>query len=219
MLDWLVDTVLWFVAEYGYFAIFAYMVLETAFILHFAPSEIVIPFAAAHLVTDPASFAFFLFVTTLGATLGALLAYYVFGVYGEKALERFGHVIHVEEKDIERGQRWFRRWGENSVFWGRMLPVMRAVISIPAGMAEMDLRKFVLYSAVGSAIFNLGFTWLVYSGADEHSPLDVLVINAGDAAGSVLQSLHLTVLVAGLSVGASWWAWSQREELQSRFGY
>jgi membrane protein DedA with SNARE-associated domain len=219
MLDWLVDTVLWFVAEYGYFAIFAYMVLETAFILHFAPSEIVIPFAAAHLVTDQASFAFFLGVTTLGATLGALLAYYVFGVYGEKALERFGHVIHVEEKDIERGQRWFRKWGENSVFWGRMLPVMRAVISIPAGIAEMDLRKFVLYSAVGSAIFNLGFTWLVYSGADEHSPLDVLLIYAGDVSGAVFQSLLLTVLVGALSVGAGWWTWTQREELRARFEY
>ena len=219
MLDWLVDFVLRFVAEYGYAAIFAYMVLETAFILHFAPSEIVIPFAAHHLVTDRASFGYFLFVTTLGATLGALLAYYVFGVYGEKALERFGHVVHVEEKDIERGQRWFRKWGENSVFWGRMLPVMRAVISIPAGMAEMNLRKFVAYSAVGSAIFNFGFTWLVYSGSGAHSPLDVLVIHAGNAAGAVLQSLHLTVLVGALSVGAGWLAWTQREELKGRFEY
>ena len=219
MLDYLVDLVLTFVAEYGYAAIFAYMVLETAFILHFAPSEIVIPFAAAYLVDDPASFAFFLLVTTVGATLGALLAYYVFGVYGERALERFGHVIHVEEEDIERGQRWFRRWGENSVFWGRMLPVMRAVISIPAGMAEMNLRKFVAYSAVGSAIFNFGFTWLVYSGSGTHSPLDVMVIHAGNAAGYVLQSVHLTVLVGCLSVGAGWWVWSQREELEKRFGY
>jgi membrane protein DedA with SNARE-associated domain len=57
-------------------------------------------------------------------TIGALLAYYVFGIYGERALERFGHVIHVEGKDTERGQRWFRRWGENSVFWGRMSPLV-----------------------------------------------------------------------------------------------
>lgn len=219
MLDWLVGVVMEFIARYGYFAIFAYMVLETAFILHFAPSEIVIPFAAAHLVTDRASFAFFLLVTTVGATLGALLAYYVFGVYGEKALERFGHVLHVEDDDIERGQRWFRKWGENSVFWGRMLPVMRAVISIPAGMAEMDLRKFVLYSAVGSAVFNFGFTWLVYSGSGEHSPLDLGVGYATDAAVAVFASVHLTLLVACLSVGAGWWAWGRREEVRRRFGH
>lgn len=219
MLDWLVDVVLSFVAEYGYVAIFAYMVLETAFILHFAPSEIVIPFAATHLVSDPASFAFFLGVTTVGAVIGALLAYYVFGIYGEKALERFGHVIHVEEEDIERGQKWFRRWGENSVFWCRMLPVMRAVISIPAGMAEMNLRKFVLYSTIGSAIFNAAFTYLVYSGSSTHSPLDLMVMYAGNTFSPILQSVHLTVLVGALSVGSGWWIWRQREELTKRFEY
>ena len=219
MLNWLVDVVLSFVAEYGYVAIFAYMVLETAFILHFAPSEIVIPFAAAHLVTDQASFVVFLGVTTVGAVLGALLAYYIFGVYGEKALERFGHVLHVEEEDIQRGQSWFRKWGENSVFWCRMLPVMRAVISIPAGMAKMNLKKFVAYSTVGSAVFNLGFTWLVYSGAGEHSPLDVMVIYAGNTFSPILQSVHLTVLVGGLSVGSGWWVWRQREYLRGRFEY
>ena len=219
MFDWLVDVVLHYVDEYGYLAVFSYMVLETAFILHFAPSEIVIPFAASHLVTDRASFALFLAVTTIGATLGALLAYYVFGVYGEKALERFGHVLHVEEEDIERGQHWFRRWGENSVFWCRMLPVMRAVISIPAGMAEMNVRKFVAYSAVGSAVFNLLFTWLVYSGAGTHSPLDLVVIEAEAVLAPILASVHLTVLVGGLSVGASWWAWSQRETITGRFKY
>lgn len=170
MLDWLAGVVLDFVADYGYLAVFAYMVLETAFVLHFAPSEIVVPFAAAHLVTDRASFAAFVGVTTVGATLGALVAYYVFGVYGEKALERFGHVLHVERDDIQRGQQWFRRWGENTVFWGRMFPLVRALISVPAGMAGMDLRKFVAYSAAGSAAFNVGFTWLVYSGAGAHSP-------------------------------------------------
>ncbi|PSP56315.1 DedA family protein [Halobacteriales archaeon QS_1_67_19] len=219
MLEWLVDVVLAFVGKYGYAAVFVYMVLETAFILHFAPSEIVIPFAAHHLVTDRASFVSFLGVTTVGATLGALLAYYVFGVYGEKALERFGHVLHVEESDIDRGRTWFRKWGENSVFWCRLLPVMRAVISIPAGMAGMGLRKFVAYSAVGSAIFNVGFTWLVYSGADAHSPLDIALLRAGDAATSLFRSPELTVLVGCLSIGAGWLAWDRREQLRARFDY
>jgi membrane protein DedA with SNARE-associated domain len=219
MLDWLVDVVSAFVSEYGYAAIFAYMVLETAFILHFAPSEIVIPFAAVHLMTDQASFGVFLGITTVGAVLGVLLAYFVFGVCGERALERFGHVLHVEEEDIERGQKWFRKWGENSVFWCRLLPVMRAVISIPAGMSKMDLKKFVAYSTVGSAVFNLGFTWLVYSGADQHSPLDVMLLYAGDMLAPILQSLHLTVLVGGLSAGAGWLAWTQRQKLRARFDY
>lgn len=148
-----------------------------------------------------------------------MLAYYVFGVYGEKVLERFGHVLHVEEEDIERGQKWFRRWGENSVFWCRMLAVMRAVISIPVGMAQMDVKKFVAYSTFGSAVFNLAFTWLVFSGSDAHSPLDVMVIFTENTLSPILQSVQLTVLVGTLSVGGGWWVWRQRETITQRFEY
>lgn len=217
MIDWLLDVVLDFVARYGWAAIFAYMVLETAFILHFAPSEIVIPYAATHLVTDRASFGLFVGVTTVGATLGALLAYWIFGVYGERALERWGRYIHVDEDDIERGQHWFRRWGENSVFWCRLLPVMRALISIPAGMAEMNVRKFVAYSAVGSAIFNVAFTWLVYSGDEAHSPLDVAVIYLGEGVESTLAEPQFAAgfgVVALVLVGVMW---TRREDIRMRF--
>ena len=217
MIDWLLGVVLDFVARYGWVAVFVYMVLETAFILHFAPSEIVIPFAASQLVTDQASFGLFVLVTTVGATIGALGAYWIFGVYGERALERWGRYIHVDEEDIERGQHWFRRWGENSVFWCRLLPVMRAVISIPAGMAEMDIRKFVAYSVVGSAIFNVAFTWLVYSGDGAHSPLDIAVNYLGGVLDSTLAQPHIaagTGVVALMLVGV---AWTQREQIRTRF--
>ncbi|HZD43662.1 MAG TPA: VTT domain-containing protein, partial [Methanomicrobiales archaeon] len=121
------------------------MILETAFILHFVPSEIVVPVAASQLVHDPISFGLFVLDTTTGATVGSLLAYYLLGKQSDTILSRYGYLIHVSEDDLRRGRRWFRRWGESSVFWGRMLPLMRAVISIPAGIAEMDLRKFVAY--------------------------------------------------------------------------
>ena len=217
MLDWLLDEVLSFVAQYGWFAVFVYMVLETSFILHFAPSEIVIPVAASQLVTDRASFALFLLNTTAGATLGALLAYYVFGRYGEKALERFGRYLHVDHDDLDRGERWFRRWGENAVFWGRLLPVMRAVISIPAGMAEMNLRKFILYSAVGSAIFNLGFTWLVYSGENARSPLDLVVQYLGGVLKLTVARPHVAVGLGVVGVVLVGVVWTQREKIRLQF--
>lgn len=217
MLDLLLDEVLAFIAQYGWVAVFLYMVLETAFILHFAPSEIVIPYAATHLVSDRASFGLFVIVTTVGATLGALLAYWIFGVYGERALERWGRYIHVDEDDIERGQNWFRRWGENSVFWCRLLPVMRALISIPAGMAEMGVRKFVAYSAVGSAIFNIAFTWLVYSGDKEHSPLSVAVVYLGGAAESTLAQPHLAAGSGVILLLLGGMVWTRREKIQMRF--
>ncbi|MCO8245322.1 DedA family protein [Haladaptatus sp. AB643] len=171
MFDWLTHSILSFVSHYGYVAVFVYMILETAFILHFAPSEIVVPFAATQLVHDPISFGLFVLDATAGATVGSILAYYLLGKQSDTVLSRYGYLIHVSEDDIQRGRHWFRRWGESSVFWGRMLPLMRAVISIPAGIAEMDLRKFVAYSASGSFIFNIFLTFLVYSGAGKVSPL------------------------------------------------
>lgn len=175
MFDWLASTTLSFVTKYGYLAVFLYLALETAFILHFAPSEIVVPFAAVQLVHDPLSFAFFVVVTTAGATVGSLLGYYVFGKNGKAALHRYGHILHVSESDLERSQGWFQQWGRSSVFWGRMLPFVRAAISIPAGLAEMDLRRFVVYSAGGSLVFNVFLTYLVYEGSGETSPLGWMI--------------------------------------------
>ena len=171
MLDWLAHVVLSFVDKYGYIAIFVYMILETAFILHFAPSELVVPVAASQLVHGPVSFVLFVVDATAGATLGSVLGYYVFGKGGESVLHRYGRYLHVSESDLERSQRWFQRWGESSVFWGRMLPLMRAVISIPAGLSNMEVRKFVAYSASGAFIFNVFLTYLVYKGASNTSPL------------------------------------------------
>jgi membrane protein DedA with SNARE-associated domain len=204
MFDWLANTILSFVVKYGYLAVFVYLTLETAFILHFAPSEIVVPFAATQLVYDPVSFAVFVAVSTAGATAGSLLGYYVFGKNGKTALDRYGHVFHVSESDLERSQRWFRRWGRSSVLWGRMLPLMRAVISIPAGLAEMDLRTFTLYSASGSLVFNVFLTYLVYEGAGETSPLD-WVINVVSSAlqGNLVVVASLGVVVT-LGVAGVW---------------
>ncbi|MFH5797601.1 DedA family protein [Haladaptatus sp. CMAA 1911] len=214
MFDWLADTILSFVTKYGYIAVFIYLTLETAFILHFAPSEIVVPFAATQLVHDPISFAVFVAVSTTGATAGSLLGYYVFGKNGKTALNRYGHVLHVSESDLERSQRWFRRWGRSSVLWGRMLPLMRAVISIPAGLAEMDLRTFTVYSAVGSLVFNVFLTYLVYEGAGETSPLDWII----HAASSALRGNLVFVVSLGfvLTVGVVG-VWLAREHLKREF--
>ncbi|MFB6166469.1 MAG: DedA family protein [Haloarculaceae archaeon] len=209
MFEWLSHAVLGFVRAYGYVAVFVYMVLETAFILHFVPSEVVVPFAASQLVHDPLSFVLFVVDTTVGATLGSLLAYVLFGRYGERVLERYGHLIHVTERDIERSRTVFIRYGESSVFWARMLPLFRALISIPAGLAEMGLRRFTLYSAAGAALFNTALTYLVYSGAGTHSPLDYAVewLRAGlgeelaFVASHVLVVFVVLALLAGLAAG------------------
>lgn len=177
----LVSFVLEFVHQYGFVAVFVYMVLETSFLLHFVPSEVVLPFAASQLVHDPASFVLFVADATVGATVGSLLAYFLFGRNGRTVLERYGSVVHVSPERLDRSQAIFVQYGESSVFWGRMVPFLRALISIPAGLAAMNLRRFVAYSAGGALVFNTGLTYLVYTGAGTRSPL-ALVLQHGRTA-------------------------------------
>lgn len=204
MFEGLAHAVLGFVEQYGYVAVFVYMVLETAFILHFAPSEVVVPFAASQLVHDPVSFVLFVVDTTAGATTGSLLAYVLFGTYGREVLERYGHVIHVSERSLERSDAIFTRYGESSVFWGRMLPLVRALISIPAGLAEMDFKRFLVYSAGGALLFNTVLTYLVYTGSGTSSPLgivlDALRAEAAEKIGYVEAHTGFVVVVVALAL-------------------
>jgi len=219
MFDGLVQAVLQFVAVYGYVAVFVYMVLETAFLLHFVPSEVVVPVAASQLVHDPVSFALFIAVTTAGAAIGSLLAYVLFGRYGERVLERYGHLVHVSERDIERSQGVFLRYGESSVFWARMFPLLRALISIPAGLAEMDVRRFVLYSTAGAALFNTGLTYLVYTGAGTTSPLgivlDVIRTEIVDWITYIQIHTSFVVVLGGLVVLLAAATWLARDWIRS----
>ncbi|WP_336001006.1 DedA family protein [Halorientalis halophila] len=169
----LTDTAVTLVERYGLVALFLFILLETAWITHFVPSEIVIPAVAYELVTDPASFAIFTAVLTVGAVLGSLIAYYLFGYYGDVALERYGDSRYLPTAQIERSKRFFRRYGENSLLWGRLVPVFRTPISIPAGYAGTPLPKFVVYSTVGWTCYNAVLIWLVYSGGDGRAPVTV----------------------------------------------
>lgn len=174
MLDGLVGTGLDLVARYGYLALFVFMFLETSMLFPLLPSEVTVPFAAAVLVSDPLSFGLFVLAATAGATLGSVVAYYLFAATGDRALDRYRDRIRVSEAGIERGQRWFRQWGEGSVFWGRLFPVARSVISIPAGIAGMDIRRFTAYSAGGSCCFAAGVAALVYRLDVSHGPFGFL---------------------------------------------
>ena len=209
----LTQTALDLLQQYGYVAIFVFMFLETSMVFPFLPSEVVVPFAAGLLVTNPVTAGIFSGVAAVGAVVGSLFAYYVFGTGGERAASRYGRYIHVSEDEIDRSQRWFRRWGESSVFWGRLLPFLRSVISIPAGFAHMDVRRFTLYSAAGSFLFNLGVALLIYYG--KRRSIYSFVIEQVSLRLSpvrVFVEAHplLSVLVAGLillTIGYGWIAW------------
>lgn len=81
--------------------------------------------------------------------------------------ERYGQYVHVSQEEIDRSQRWFYQWGKTSMLWGRLLPVLRSIISIPVGFTEMNQGRFTAYTLVGALLFNLGVGTIVYYGKEQ----------------------------------------------------
>ncbi|WP_435365015.1 DedA family protein [Haloarchaeobius sp. DYHT-AS-18] len=207
-LAWLTDFSIAFIESYGFIALFVFVVLETSFILHFIPSEVVIPLAALFMITGPTTFGLFVAVSVVGGIIGSLLCYWLFGVNGERLMRRWGHIVRMPDDEIDKSQEWFNRYGEGLMFWGRFLPVLRTPISIPAGFAKMDLTKFSFYSGAGWAIYVAALAGLGYSnGGEAKAPIEVAwaavwpVVQANPVASTVV-----VVLVTALGTVA----WQRR---------
>ncbi len=152
----------------GYLGVFIAMTIESAMIP--LPSELILPFAG-FLVSDPASiepitgsawnFWIVVIVGTLGNTAGSLIAYAIGAWGGRPFLERYGKYILIRPHDIELADRFFERWGAPTVFFSRLLPIVRTFISFPAGVVRMPIGKFVVYSTAGAFLWSL---LLVYAG-------------------------------------------------------
>lgn len=220
MFSSLVNTIQYLIHTYGLLALFIYLTLETGLVLHFVPSEIIVPFAAAELITphDPISYILFVVVATAGATTGAVFPYLIFRRYGRPALERYGRYIHVTSEDIDRSEGWFKRWGESSILWGRVLPVLRASIAIPAGLAEMDLRKYTIYSAAGAAAYNTIIAYLTVQSESATSPLGKYKTHAIQELTQNLAAYQTHPLLAAgvglLVLAAAAWVWVRRDTIR-----
>ncbi|SFL06993.1 membrane protein DedA, SNARE-associated domain [Halogranum rubrum] len=167
VLEDLTSTAVRLLRLYGPFVLCLFTFLETSMLFPFLPSEVVVPAAAALLVTDPLSFLVFVTAATVGGTVGAFVPFYVFADTRVGRASWIRARITVSEGRIERGQRWFRERGQSSVCWGRFLPVLRSVISIPAGLANMDPQRFVAYTAIGTAAFYAATGAIVYYGRQQ----------------------------------------------------
>jgi membrane protein DedA with SNARE-associated domain len=131
------------------------MALETVIFL--IPSEAVMPFAGWLLIREkglgPEWILFAGLLGGFGSTLGGLFFYYL-GLWGGRPLlERYGRYVFISHGDIAKGERFFERWGVWAVFLGRMVPLVRSFVSIPAGVTRMDLKQFLIYTFAGSTIW------------------------------------------------------------------
>ncbi len=155
-IEWLLQTLL----DLGYPGIIALMALESSILP--VPSELVMPPAGYWAAKGQMSFPLALLCGVVGSVLGALANYYGAQLIGRPLIQRYGRYVLLSEKNLLRSERFFAQHGEISTLIGRLFPVIRHVISIPAGLHRMPLPKFILYTAAGAAVWCAILTWIGY---------------------------------------------------------
>lgn len=160
----LIDFVLF---NLNYWWVFVFMTIESSFIPF--PSEVVVPPAAFLSMTpdSPMNILLVVLVATLGADMGAFINYYLAKWLGRPIVYKFadsriGHMCLIDRAKVEHAEAYFREHGAASTFFGRLIPAVRQLISIPAGLAGMPLRSFLLYTTLGAGIWNSVLALLGY---------------------------------------------------------
>ena len=175
------DLFLWMLDNWSYWVVALFMAIESSFIPF--PSEVVVP-PAAWKAMDPNSGMSFLLVivfATVGADLGALINYYLAKWVGRPIIYRFadsrlGHMCLIDRKKVEVAEEYFRKHGAASTIFGRLVPAVRQLISIPAGLAGMHVGKFLLYTTIGAGVWNTVLAtigWGIYKYTDYKTTQDV----------------------------------------------
>ncbi len=150
---------LWILDNLNYWVVALFMAIESSFIPF--PSEVVVPPAAWKAMDPDSGMSFILVIVfaTIGANIGALINYYLAKWVGRPIIYRFadsriGHMCLIDRQKVEVAEEFFRKHGAASTIFGRLVPAVRQLISIPAGLAGMHVGKFLLYTTIGAGIWN-----------------------------------------------------------------
>ncbi len=156
IINWLITTI----GSMGYLGIFLLMAMESSVIP--IPSEIIMPPAGYLVHQGKMDMSLVILSGTLGSLLGAYVNYFTARFLGRPLLRKYGHYVLITDEHFDRVERFFLSHGEISTFIGRLLPVIRHLISLPAGLAGMSHVKFSIYTLSGALIWVSVLTWLGY---------------------------------------------------------
>ncbi|WP_313638832.1 DedA family protein [Paenibacillus sp. FSL K6-0276] len=153
MQAWITD----FMEQFGYFGIFLMLAFENIFPP--IPSEVILPFGGFMTTTTNLTIPGVIIAATLGSLLGAVILYYIGRLLDvnrlEKIVERWGGLLRISKKDIHKADAWFDKYGYWTVLFCRMVPLVRSLISIPAGMSGMKFGVFMIFTTIGTLGWNL----------------------------------------------------------------
>jgi membrane protein DedA with SNARE-associated domain len=190
----------WLVHSGGYAGVAILTVVENLFPP--IPSELILPVAGYLVSQGELEFVWVVVASTVGSLAGALILYGVGYKFGEARLRGFvrrhGRWLALDESDLDRARDWFGRHGAEAVFICRLIPTARSIISIPAGLERMPLVPFILYTTLGSGLWNAALVaagWLL---GDRWGQIEAYL--------NVLEWLALGVLLAAIA----WFLWQRK---------
>jgi len=195
--SWIVEVI----SRTGYLGVIFLMAIESACIP--LPSEVIMPFAGYLVSIGKINLIGAATAGALGCNVGSTIAYFVAAKGGRGVIERWGKYVLISRAELERTDRFFARYGAATVFFGRLLPVVRTFIAFPAGLARMPMLKFQIYTFLGSWpwCFALAYAGYVLGVRWDSDPTFRKLFHDFDAAIAVL-------LVAGFA----WLIWSRWRE-------
>ena len=158
-----------FVLDWGYLGVFIMMVFESTAVP--IPAEIVIPPAAYWAAQGRFNIAGVIAAATAGAWVGSSISYWIAWKLGRPLVERYGKYVLMSPPKIDAADRWFAMYGAGGIFVARLLPAIRHLISIPAGLFRMNFKTFSVMTILGAAVFHAALAWFGMKTLGSHPEL------------------------------------------------
>ncbi|MGV3487295.1 MAG: DedA family protein [Tuberibacillus sp.] len=157
-IEWLGTTAIHFITAWGHWGIFLGMILESTCIP--LPSEVIMPFGG--FMAEKGKLLFWLVLVSgiAGNLVGSLVAYWIGKKGGRPFLERYGKMILLRQSHLDQAEKWFSKYGDWIILFGRNLPLIRTFLSLPAGIAKMKITRFVVFTLIGSIPWNVALTFI-----------------------------------------------------------
>ncbi len=159
--EFLTEIVTNIITQTGYLGVAFLMALES--MIFPIPSEAVMPFAGFLVAEGTFSFWEVVFFSTLGSLIGSLISYYIGFFGGRPFVEKIGKYFFLNKHHLDITENYFKKRGEITILIGRFIPVVRHLISIPAGIGKMNLLKFLIFTAIGAGIWNSVLIYVGYT--------------------------------------------------------
>src|SRR5215210_569645 len=204
ILSGILDAITGLIVEYGYPAAFLEVIFPPI------PSEVIFPLVGFIVQSRGLGIENIIGMATVGAlgsTAGAVAIYFVSAKVGRAAIARFGKRVRISEQEIEKAERWFEKYGSIAVFTARMIPGIREIISIPAGIGQMNIAKFVGYTFVGSLLWCIILTFAGYYLGEAWSKFSEQASSA--------DSIVTFIVIAALIAGVAFW-YSKRKRASAK---